>query len=401
MTITRRTTLKLLGAGAAMAAASASPMARAAVAATTRDLFEPVTIGGLSLKNRLIRASTSMEMADGHGSPTPELLKVYAEAAQGGASLLVTGLAWVMPHDQNFHTALGLHSEEQLPKFKELADVIRENGAKSCLQIGLAGSVGGYKVGEREIWGPSAVEHPYTKVTPKEMTVEDIQATIKAMATAAARGKAAGFDALELHYCHNFGLNQFLIPFFNRRTDAYGGSMENRARIHFEIMDAVRAAVGPDYPVLAKIHGQDYLEKDGMTLEEGLFLAKGLAARGVTAINVSGGNLMSAPENLPIRPDITDDTALQSYFAEDAAALDKALDVPLILTGGNRDTTVMQGILGATPDVVAFGLSRTLLSEPDLPKTWAKDRSAEPQCIACNWCIQNYGTQPTACVLNT
>jgi 2,4-dienoyl-CoA reductase-like NADH-dependent reductase (Old Yellow Enzyme family) len=398
MKINRRTTLKFIGAGAV--AAGLMPYAEPAAALTKRKIFDPVGIGGLKLKNRLIRASTSMEMADHHGNPTPELMKAYEDIAKGGSSLVILGLAYVMKEDQNFHAALGFYEDKQISAYSKLADLIRQNGAKSCLQIGFAGSMAGYKVKEREIWGPSAVEHPFSKVTPKAMSKDDIKTAVKAMADAALRSKKAGFDSIQLHFVHNFMLNQFLVPYFNRRKDEYGGSIENRARIAFEIMEAVRKAVGKDYPVIAKIHGRDYLEKDGMTLAEGIFLAKGLAKRGVTAIDVSGGNLMSAPENLPIRPEINDDPALQSYFAEDAAAIDKELNVPLILTGGNRDMGVMQKILDSTPDIVAFGLSRAILSEPDLPKSWKKDASYEPECISCNWCIQNYGTQPTACVLN-
>lgn len=398
MTITRRTTLKMLGTGAV--AAGLMPLTKAAEAATKRGLFDSVNIGQLKLKNRIVRASTSMEMADGHGSPTPEMIAAYEDVAKGGASLVITGMAYVMEQDQLFHAATGFHSDEQIPAFRELTAAIAKHGAKSCLQIGFAGSVCGYKVEEREIWGPSAVQHPFTKVTPKAMTKENIRTAVQAMADAAVRAKKAGFDTLELHFVHNFMLSQFLIPFFNKRTDEYGGSIENRTRLHFEIMEAVRQAVGPDYPVLAKIHGQDYLEKDGMTLDEGLFLAKGLVQRGVTALEISGGNLISTPDTLPIRPMIDSDPSLQTYFAQDAQAIDKVLDVPLILTGGNRDPKIMQQVLDTNMDVVAFGLCRTILSEPDLPHQWRADLSVEPQCISCNECIMKYGTQPTVCVLN-
>lgn len=398
MSISRRETLKILGAGAV--AAGLGPIARPVYALTRRDLFDPVAIGPLKLKNRIIRSSTSMEMADGNGMPTPQLLKAYESVADGGASLIITGLTYVRKQDQPFHAALGFYDDAQIPAFGKLAETMKKNDAKACLQIGYAGSMSGYKVNEREIWGPSAVAHPFTKVTPKAMTRADIDQAVKEMALAAVRAKKAGFDAVELHFVHNFMLNQFLVPFFNNRTDAYGGSIENRARIIFDITEAVRKAVGNDYPVIAKIHGRDYLEKGGMPLEEGIFVARGLAQRGVTALDISGGNLMSAPENLPIRPEIHEDTGLQSYFAKDAQAIDRALDIPMILTGGNRDTGVMQQVLDINPDVVAFGLCRTILSEPDLPNQWAEDKSIEPACISCNTCLMNYGTQPTVCVLN-
>ena len=403
MKIDRRTTLKMLGAGAVTLGLLpfTNPLAAMSRRVDTRDLFDPIQIGKLKLKNRIVRASTSMEMASETGLPTPELLRAYEEVAKGGAALVITGLTYVRQDDQPFHAALGFYDDSQIPFFKELAEAIGKSGAKSCLQIGYAGSMCGYKVTEREIWGPSALAHPFTKVTPKAMAQEDIQTTIKSMADAAKRAQKAGFNSVELHFVHNFMLNQFLVPYFNRRTDEYGGSIENRARLAFEIMEAVRKAVGKDYPVIAKIHGQDYLEKDGMTLKEGIFVAKGLAQRGVTALDVSGGNLMSAPENLPVRPEIADDPKLQSYFANDAAAIEKAIDVPLILTGGNRDTQVMQKVLDTNPDVVALGMSRVILSEPDLPNKWKANRTVEPQCISCNECLANYGKQPTVCVLNS
>lgn len=399
MKIDRRTTLKTIGAG--LAAASIMPLIEPAKALTRRDLFDPIDLAGLKLRNRIIRSATSMEMADDNGNPTPELLKVYEEVAKGGAGLIITGLAYVNKEDQLFHSALGFHDDSQIPGFRKLTEVIRKNGAKSCLQIGYAGSFSGYKTKERKIWGPSVVEHPLTKVTSQEMTKNDIETVIRTMAESAVRAKKAGFDTIELHFVHNFMLNQFLVPFFNRRTDEYGGSIENRARLAFEITEAVRQAVGSDYPIIAKVHGQDYLEKDGMTLEEGVYLAKGLVQRGVDVINVSGGNLISTPETLPLRPEIADEPELQSYFAGDAAVIEKTLDVPLILTGGNRDPRVMQEVLDTNGDVVAFAMARTILSEPDFPNLLKKDRNHEPQCVSCNWCIQHYGTQPTVCVQNT
>lgn len=399
MKFDRRTTLKTIGAG--LAVASVMPFLKPAQALTRRDLFEPNNLAGLELRNRIIRSATSMEMADENGNPTPELLKVYEDVAKGGAGLIITGLAYVKKEDQLFHSALGFYDDSQIPGFQKLTDIMRKNGAKSCLQIGYAGSFSGYKTHERTIWGPSAVKHPMTKVIPQEMTKEDIQTVIRTMAESAVRAQKAGFDAIELHFVHNFMINQFLVPFFNRRTDEYGGTIENRARLAFQITEEVRGAVGKDFPIIAKVHGQDYLEKDGMTLEEGIYLAKGLVQRGVDVINVSGGNLISTPETSPLHPEIADEPELQSYFADDAAVIEKALDVPLILTGGNRNPRVMQEVLDTNQDVVAFAMARTILSEPDFPNLIKNNRNHEPQCISCNWCIEHYGTQPTVCVQNT
>lgn len=224
-------------------------------------------------------------------------------------------------------------------------------------------------------------------------------ATSYDMADGALRAKMAGFDAIELHFCHNFMLSQFLTPYYNKRTDAYGGRIENRARLQFEILEAVRKSVGNEFPVFAKIHGRDYLDKYGMTLEEGIFLARGLVKRGITAIEISGGNLVNGVDTMPWRDGLDGEPGEQTYFAPDARAYDKALDVPLILTGGNRRVEIREKELNMTPDVVAFGFCRTLLSEPDLPNKWKKDPTVRPRCISCNECIVNYGTGPTECIL--
>lgn len=401
MTISRREVLRYMATGAV--AASVAPAMQPALALTRKKLFEPVTIGSLTVKNRIFKAATSYDMADEHGRPTQGYLDVYAEAARGGPGLVVTDVTYVDYDDRPSHADLSIHHDDQIPTFRKISETIRENGAKSCLQIGWAGSmtITRYRLGEREIWGPSKVEHPMTKVTPtKAVSVKEIGHIVQTMAEGARRAKEAGFDAIELHFCHNFMLNQFLTPYYNKRTDEYGGPIENRARLHFEITEAVREAVGPAYPVFAKIHGRDYLEKQGMTLEEGIFLAKGLEQRGVTALEISGGNLVGGFETMPWRDDLEDAPEKQTYFAEDARKYDRAIGLPIILTGGNRRVEIMERELNAIPDIVAFGLCRTLLSEPDLPMKWQKNPQARPQCIACNQCIMNYGTQPTVCVLN-
>lgn len=402
MTMTRRNALKVMAVGAAVA--SVTPGIQPALALTRRKLFDPIIIGNMKIKNRLFKAATSYDMADHHGRPTQEYLDVYAEAAKGGPGLIVTDVTYVDFDDRPSHADLSIHDDSQIPSFRKVANTIRANGAKSCMQLGWAGSltITGYRIGEREVWGPSKVEHPMTKVTPtKAISREEIKHVVKTMAEGARRAKEAGFDAIELHFCHNFMLSQFLTPYYNKRTDEYGGSIENRTRLHFEITEAVRKAVGPDYPVFAKIHGQDYLEKQGMTLEEGLFFATGLAKRGLTALEISGGNLVGGFETMPWRDDLEDEPGNQTYFAEDARQYDRALDLPIILTGGNRRAEIMERELNANPDIVAFGLSRTLLSEPDFPNKLKENPSTRPQCVACNQCILNYGTGPTQCVLNT
>lgn len=400
MNMTRRDVLKTIAAGTASAVLL--PGMGSLTAAPYQTLFDPVQIGGLHIKNRIFKAATSYDMADELGRPSQRYIDVYEQTARGGAGLIVNDVTFVDFDDRPGHADLSIHDDSQIPAFSKVADVIRRQGAKSCMQIGWAGSmtVSKYRVGEREVWGPSKVTHPLTRVTPKAISKAEIKHVVKTMADGALRAKKAGFDAVEVHYCHNFMLSQFLTPYYNKRTDEYGGIIENRARLHFEILEAVRKVVGNDYPVFAKIHGRDYLDKYGMTLNEGIYLARGLVKRGITAIEISGGNLVNGFDTMPWRDGLEGEPDNQTYFAEDARAYDKALNVPLILTGGNRRVEIMEKELNMTPDVVAFGMCRTLLSEPDLPNQWKKDPTIRPQCISCNECIMNYGTQPTVCVLN-
>lgn len=211
--------------------------------------------------------------------------------------------------------------------------------------------------------------------------------------------KNAGFDAIELHFAHNYLVSQFLFPYYNNRTDEYGGPIENRARFAFEILESVRKAIGPDYPILAKVHGRDYLGSlaGGNTQEENLYVVKGLVARGITALDISGGNKVRGMGEF--HPDIQYEKD-QSYFADDAEYISEHIDVPLVLTGGSRSPRLMGKILTEVKIIQAFGFGRTMLSEPDLADKWKNDPDHRPRCLACNWCIANDGKQKSQCVLN-
>ena len=394
MNITRRNFLAMTGTAAA--AAMISPLNVFAAKHPESPLFSPVKIGNLEIKNRFVRSATSMYMSDENGIPQQPLFDVHTRLAQGGVGLITTGLTYVMKEDQYGKYGTDLYDDFLIPHYKKLTDNAHNHGVKIAVQLVLAGAHSDYRVGKRDIMGPSAVTHPVYGTTPREMTKADIKRAIKAMADAIVRAQKAGFDGVELHYAHNYLVSQFIVPYFNKRTDEYGGPIENRARFAFEMLEAVRKAVGPDYPVWAKVHGNDYMESQGMTRDEAVYIAKGLKKRGITALNISGGNLVTGP--YPSRPDIFDEQE-QSYFREDAEYISKQVDIPLILTGGNRDMDVMEKVLASNKNIMAFGMARTLLAEPNLISKWAKDRNVEPQCEACNGCMDEYGKGPSQCVL--
>ncbi len=351
-----------------------------------KTLFQQTNLGCLTLKNRFFRASTHERLASEDGHLTPELWEVYRELAEGGVGTILTGYAHILPEEQPNARMLGIYDESFLTDYHHLTDMVHGYDAKIIMQIVYGGSATGLMPPSSRIWGPSAVQHPSTGVTPAEMTHDDIRELTRAFAAAALRVKLSGFDGVELHAAHGYLLSQFLTPFYNRREDEYGGCIENRARLHCEIIDAVRKAVGPNFPILIKINAADYME-NGLTEADSLTAARLMVPHGLDAVEVSGGNFWSI--RLRSRGD-------ESFYRGYAADLAGSVSVPVILTGGNRHCDVMEEILN-TSDVAYFGLSRPLISEPNLIDKWKADPEYDPQCRSCGRC---YSAADRPCILH-
>ena len=362
-----------------------------------KTLFEQTTLGSLSLKNRLWRSATWLNMADSKGHITKRLWDKYTDLAKGGVGTIIPGYAFIMEEEQPNPGMLGIYDDSFIDEYRPFVKSLQEHGTKVILQIVYGGSATNFNLGSRTIWGPSAVAHPAYGTVPTEMTRENIKTVQKAFVAAAKRVKAAGFDGVQLHGAHTYLLSQFLSPYYNRREDEFGGSIENRGRIIFEIVDAVRAEVGVDYPVLIKMHCSDDWGEHGLTVEESLFVAKELEKRGITAIEFSGGNLDNAraPGMSPIRKGLIKKEK-QSYFAQYVATIKAQLNIPVILVGGNRSPQRMEELLN-TNNIDYFSLSRTLHAEPDLVNKWQKERLTQPRCTSCAQCWHQDGN---ICILD-
>jgi 2,4-dienoyl-CoA reductase-like NADH-dependent reductase (Old Yellow Enzyme family) len=231
---------------------------------------------------------------------------------------------------------------------------------------------------------PSAVGSPGYRELPRELTTAEIDEAIKDFARAARRLVDAGFDGVQLHGAHGYLLSQFLSPSRNMRTDGYGGTVENRSQFCMNVYRAVRAEVGPDFPVMIKLNANDFME-GSTTDEDACFLASALAADGIDAIEVSGGTPGSGKLGAA-RPDIVGPED-EAYFLPQAQAIRRAApDVPLMLVGGLRSLDVMEHILdsGAAD---YFSLSRPLIREPDLPARWQKGDRRRADCVSCLGCF--------------
>lgn len=362
-----------------------------------KTLFEPTQIGPMTLKNRFWRSATWMNMADEKGHITDRLEQVYLDLARGGVGTIITGYTFVLEEEQPNPGMLGIYDDSFIPEYRTFTEKIKAEGANIIMQIVYGGSATDFKPENREIWGPSAVPHPLFKTVPSEMTKGNIDTVVEAITQAAKRAKASGFDGVQIHSAHTYLFSQFLSPYYNRREDEYGGSIENRSRIICETLVAVRKEVGPDYPVFIKMHCSDDWEENGLSVEESLFVAKELEKRGISGIEFSGGNLdVNNYGNAgPIRGGVLKPSN-QSYFAEKTAQIARHLNVPVISVGGHRTLEKLEHILDTT-SIDYFSMSRTLLSEPGLVNRWRQGDHGKPRCVACNKCWDENGN---ICILD-
>ncbi len=346
------------------------------------SLFDKTKINNMELKNRFIRSATWMNMADDKGHLTEKLFSVYEDLAKGGVGLIITGYAYVMEEEKPNAGMLGIYEDSFIEEYKKLTEMVHSYGSKIMLQIVYGGSSTRYKTEERIIWGMSSVKNKNTGVIPKEITKEEIKKLIKSFGNAAGRAKAAGFDAVEIHGAHGYFLSQTLSPYYNRRKDEYGGSIENRGRMILEVYDEVRNRVGKEYAVTIKLNCSDF-DEDGATFEECKYISSKLKEYGLDAIEVSGGAW-------------SDKTKEEAVFKDYAAELAENLNIPIILVGLNRSLENMDSILNNTK-IEYLSMCRPFIREPNIINRWQSGDYTKAKCISCGKCYSEDGVR---CIFN-
>jgi 2,4-dienoyl-CoA reductase-like NADH-dependent reductase (Old Yellow Enzyme family) len=350
-------------------------------------LSEPITIGTMKVKNRFVRSATQDYYGAPDGSITDRQLELYRVLAENSLGLIITAHAYVQhPLGKASLNQNAIYDDRFIAGYSRLADVVHAGGAKLVLQVSHAGRQVSPDFEHIPV-APSAVPDSSSNVAAREMSETEIFSLIDAYAAAMARAKTAGCDGVQLHIAHGYMLASFISPYTNRRTDQWGGSIENRCRILGEIMARGRKAVGADYPVLVKLNSTDGQTGDGyLSLENVVYAAKALESWGVNAIEVSGGirenrGVMSRPG--VVKPE------QEAYFAAAAKEIKAAVNIPVILVGGLRSLAVMEKVVaGGTADMVA--LSRPLVKEPDLV-TRLLGGQAKAACVSCNACFNTGG----------
>lgn len=346
------------------------------------DLFESNSIGSLRLSNRFVRSATWAGMASDDGACTPKLMELKSSLARGGVGLIITGHAYVRPDGQAGPWQLGVHKDDLIPGLRNMTDLVHREGGKIVMQMSHAGFFSHPKLTGKTPLAPSIVEG-FAKSPRNELTLEDIQGIVDAFGKAALRAKQAGFDGIQLHAAHGYLLSQFLSPAFNKRTDSYGGSIENRARALMEVLETVRKAVGKDYPVLVKINSQDYLD-GGLGLEDSVQVGIMLADAGIDAIELSGGTMASGDRNPNFKKVLSEEQ--EAYFRDAAKAFKMKIDVPIILVGGIRSYHLAEKIrTDGLADYIS--LCRPLIREPGLVNRWKAGDLHKAACISDNGCM--------------
>lgn len=356
-------------------------------------LLSPITINRLEVRNRVVYPSLGL-LYSYDGKLNDRYYNYFREKARGG-----TGLVTVGPVAIDFIGSGGiipmLDNDEAIPDFRKMATTVKNEGARAWVQLFHAGAYS-YPMllkGEPPV-APSAVYSHYSKATPREMTAEDIEAVQEAFAAAAQRAKEAGFDGVEILGSGGYLITQFLSPVKNQRTDAYGGSFENRVRFPREVIERVRARVGDDFPVTIRMAGNDFVAGSNTDAETPAF-ARVYEAAGVDAISVTGGwhetHVPQLPASLP-----------QSGFAFLASNIKKAISVPVmasnrIVCPENAEKLLRDGLA----DMVSIG--RGLIADPQWVNKVMDGRINEIRpCVAClQGCMDNVMSgQPVSCVAN-
>ncbi|MFZ0929128.1 MAG: NADH:flavin oxidoreductase [Syntrophobacteraceae bacterium] len=344
-------------------------------------LFEESTLKGMHLLNRFVRSATWEGMAADDGAVTPKLIETMNALAGGGVGLIISSHAYVRPEGQAGPWQLGVYKDELIPGLREMAASVHERGGRIVMQLSHAGNF----AAEKLIGQPPLVVSDFdglAKSPRKEITARDIREIVSAFGDAAGRAKAAGFDGVQIHSAHGYLLNQFLSPAFNKRSDEYGGSASNRARIHLEVYRTIREVVGNDYPILIKINCRDF-EENGLSLDDSVLAAGLLADAGLDAIEVSGG-LLTGGALRPSRSGINSEEK-EAYFKEELRAFRKAVSIPLILVGGIRSFEVAERIVDdAMADYIS--MSRPFIREPDLINRWKAGDHRKAECKSDNLC---------------
>lgn len=352
---------------------------------TSSALFEPLTLpNGAVLPNRLCKAAMEENLAAPGQVPGQDLFRLYSAWAKGGVGLVLTGNVMVTPAAMTGPGGVVLEAGTDLAPFREWAKAGKPAGGHIWMQINHPGRQTMAAMGEQAV-APSALrvdlgEHSKLMADPKALDDAEIRELIKRFSATAAQAEAAGFTGAQIHAAHGYLISQFLSPLVNKRTDQWGGSLENRASFLLETVKAVRARVSPGFCVSVKLNSADF-QKGGFDVEDAKWVAGQLNGLGIDLLELSGGSYES-----PAMQGHTDESSTSKrevYFIDFARDVASVATMPIMVTGGVYRLKTAESALGSGVDVL--GIARAMAFVPDLPAKWKTGQSADVPLPEVRW----------------
>ena len=371
------------------------------------ELFNSGRIGSMELKNRFVRSATAECLLSDDCRVTDRYLRAYSLLARGGVGLIVTGNYYVHAMGRALPRLAVTDSDDVVADLHKVVRTVHEHDARIVAQLNHGGRQCDPKVIGAAPVAPSPVRDKLSRVKPRQMSEAEIEDAVRAFGTSARRVKEAGFDGVQLHGAHGYLINQFLSGYTNRRSDKWGGSLENRMRFLIETYRSVRSHVGPDFPVLIKINSEDFVS-GGVTIDECIAVCRKLDALGIDAIEVSGGILEKGliyvkgdvPMDLVMRDRNVIERALmrfmeksirevarfeEAYFLSRAAIVKENVHVPVIAVGGMRHRATMERALeSGQADFIS--MCRPFIRQPNLVNLMKRGDEDPVSCTNCNRC---------------
>ena len=327
-------------------------------------LFTPITLpNGTTIKNRFFKSAMSEGMGTRDFQPKKNIATLYKRWAEGGTGLIITGNIMVDPKGTAEPGNIVFDKNSNMEILKEWAKQGQQHGAKVMVQLNHPGKQAPKTVSKQTV-APSAIPlgNGLNKLfsTPRALTTSEVEELVQKFVTSAKVAKEAGFSGVQIHAAHGYLISQFLSPHDNRRTDKYGGSLENRMRFLKEIYLGMREELGKDFTIGIKINSTDFKE-DGLTEEDSLKTIIELANLGLDFVEISGGTY-----ERPAMMGATSKSTNQVFFAEYSKKLKQKIKIPVVVTGGIRSINAMNTLLNdTTTDFI--GIARPLTIDPNIP----------------------------------
>lgn len=362
-----------------------------------KNLFSPIHIGAMKVKNRFVVPPMGTNYATSDGFVTQQMIDYYTARAKGGFGLIIVEITAVDPLGKAIPNQIGIWNDAFIPGLKNLADAVHENSAKVIAQLHHAGRQASPDIIGAQPVAPSPIPCPFRRVVPRELTLIEIYENIEKFGDAAHRAEEAGYDGVEVHGAHGYLIGQFMSAHSNKRTDEFGGDITSRMKFPLEIMKNIRKKTKKDFAVVFRFSGDERIQ-DGVDVHQAKIIAKMMEDASVDAFHVSTGvygsrQWMIAPSAVP-----------PGYNLYTAAAVKSAVKVPVIAVGRINDPLLAESIIeSGYADLVSIG--RQSLADPEFPNKISENKIDEiAPCIACEQSCIGYLHDPAigkiSCLVN-